>query len=576
MKLFLRYIKPYRISVIILLIFLGGQSACEIMIPTLLATMINDGVSSGNQYLIMTIGLQMVLAAVVAILCAIAASYLAARTSTKLSAGLREQVFFKVEDFSLHEVDQIGTSSLITRTTNDIMQIQTFMTFLMRIGVFAPLMTISGIVMAVITGRNLALTLLVVVPVMSIAIVLIIAKSSKYFKSMQKKIDAINRVLRENLIGIKVIRAFKRSGYEIKRFDAVNEDYTQTSITALQLMSTLVPTVTIIMNLTTIAIIYLGGKMVYGGTMNVGNLVAYVQYITQILMSIMMISMIFIMYPRAATSSERIAEVLDMKLAVTNPGKLVKESRVTGTVEFRNVSFNYPNADDPVLKNISFQANPNETVAIIGSTGSGKSTIANLILRFYDVTEGEILVDGINIKEFDLHTLRNKIGYVPQKGVLFTGTIAENLRFGRQDASIEEVRHAAEVAQAMEFVQDKENQFDSMISQGGANVSGGQKQRLAIARALIKKPEIYVFDDSFSALDYKTDVTLRKALKKETVDATVIIVAQRVSTIMDANKIIVLDNGMISDIGTHKELLNRCRVYQEIVESQFKKGELGA
>jgi len=576
MKLFLRYLKPYKIPVIILIVFLGIQSICEIINPTLLATMINKGISGGNQGLIINIGLKMLLVAVIAMACGLAASYFASRTATKLSAELREKVFFKVEEFSLHEIDKIGTSSLITRTTNDITQIQSFMTFLMKIGFFTPLMALSGVVMAIITGKSLALILVVAIPIMSIIIAFIIFKTTKYFKSMQKKIDAINRVLRENLIGIKVIRAFKRSQHEINRFDNVNDDYAQTSIHAQRLMGSLIPTVTVIMSLTTIAVMYFGGKMVYLGTMNVGNLVAYVQYITQILMSVMLISMIFIMYPRAAASAERISEVIDMELLVKNTDKPLTETKTKATVEFKNVSFAYPNAEEAVLKNISFKANPNETVAIIGSTGSGKSTIVNLIPRFYDVTEGEILIDDINIKEYGQNRLRGKIGFVPQKGILFSGTITENLCFGKQDATIDEIYHAAEVAQATQFIEQKDDKFDAFITQGGNNVSGGQKQRLAIARALIKKPEIYIFDDSFSALDYKTDVLLRKALKEETVGATIIIVAQRVSSIMEADKIIVMDEGKIDDIGTHKELLTRCLVYQEIVASQFREGEMGA
>jgi ATP-binding cassette subfamily B protein len=330
------------------------------------------------------------------------------------------------------------------------------------------------------------------------------------------------------------------------------------------------PTVILIMSLTTITVMYFGGKMVYSGTMNVGNLVAYVQYITQILMSVMLISMIFIMYPRATASAERISEVIDMELSVKNTDKPLTETKTKATVEFKNVSFAYPNAEEAVLKNISFKANPN------GSTGSGKSTIVNLIPRFYDVKEGEILIDDINIKEYDKNRLRDKIGFVSQKGILFSGTITENLCLGKQDASIDEIYHAAEVAQSTEFIEQKDNKFDVFITQGGNNVSGGQKQRLAIARALIKKPEIYIFDDSFSALDYKTDVLLRKALKEETVGATIIIVVQRVSSIMEADKIIVMDEGEIDDIGTHKELLTRCSVYQEIVASQFREREMGA
>lgn len=602
MKKLLKHLLPYKFQVLFLILFLLAQSVSEIALPTLLAQVINLGIIKNDSSVIILLTLAMLAVSVMAFFGAVSASYFSSKITSKLSADLRQKVFKKVNDFSLYEVDKFGVSSLITRTTNDVSQIEFFLTFFMRIGAFAPLMITGGVVMAIVTGKNLSLILIAAIPVMAIFVGIMIYFGSKIFKKMQTKIDSINRVLRENLTGLKVIKAFRRTTYEMNRFDKENQDYTKISILAQRLMGGLFPVVIIILNLTTIAVMYFGSSMVIGGTMDVGSLVAYSQYIVMILMSVMMISMIFVMYPRAVASSDRVAEILESEILITDVQEetesnsadsinenaqntkgfnevqlLVNEQQVAEQtalplIEFKNVSFTYPNAKKPVLQNISFTAYSNQTVAIIGGTGSGKSTIVNLIPRFYDVTQGEILFKGKNIKNMPQKKLREVIGYVPQKGVLFSGTIEENLKLGNENASDEEIKKASEIAQADKFIHEKEEGYRSLVSQGGKNFSGGQKQRLTIARALVKNPEIYIFDDSFSALDFKTDALLRKALKKEVKGSTMFIVAQRISTIMNADKIIVLNDGKIEDIGTHQELLERSAFYNEIVSSQFKKG----
>lgn len=621
MKRMLKYLQPYKFYVLFLLFVLLVQSASEIALPTLLASVINLGILKNDNSAIVLITLLMLAVSVTAFLGAAGASFFSSRITSKLSANLRQRVFKKVNEFSLYEIDKFGVSSLITRTTNDISQIEHFLTFFMRAGAFAPIMAIGGTTMAIIAGKSLSFVLIAAIPVTIIFVAIMIYFGSKIFKKMQTKIDSINRVLRENLTGLKVIKAFRRTKYEINRFDEQNKDYTKISILAQRLMGGLFPVVILILNLTTIAVMYFGSSMVINATMDVGSLVAYSQYIVMILMSVMMISMIFVMYPRAVASSDRVAEVLESEILISdnvnlqnvensnivlennnqneNANEIVKSQnnnkinssnknvsamfleeetkKESGTpaplIEFKGVSFTYPNAKKPVLQNISFTAERNQTIAIIGGTGSGKSTIINLIPRFYDVTEGEILIKGRNIKELPQKDLRDKIGYVPQKGVLFSGTILENLTIGNKNATEEEIIKAAKIAQADKFVLEKEEGYNAPVSQGGKNFSGGQKQRLTIARAIVKNPEIYIFDDSFSALDFKTDAALRKALKKEIKNCTIFIVAQRISTIMNADKIIVLNEGKIEGIGTHQELMESSSFYKEIVNSQFKKGD---
>ncbi len=444
---------------------------------------------------------------------------------------------------------------------------------MLRMMISAPMMCIGGIIMAVSKDAKLSLVIIVVMPILAMAIGIIGKKGMPLFKMMQLKIDKLNLVLRENLTGIRVIRAFNRIDHEKKRFDKANLDLTNTAIKVNKIMAALMPIMMVVLNFTTIAVVWFGGIRIDNGSMQVGDLMAFIQYVMQIMFSLIMVSMMFILIPRASASAVRINEVLDT-VSEINDGDNTKSSNKKGYIEFKDVTFNYPGAEKPALSNISFSAKPGETTAIIGGTGSGKSTLISLIPRFYDVSGGSILVNGIDIREMTQEDLRLKVGFVPQKAVLFSGTIADNIRYGKENASYEEVKHAAEIAQASDFISNMKDGFESVISQGGTNVSGGQKQRLSIARALVRRPEIYVFDDSFSALDFKTDAKLRAALKKETGKSTVIIVAQRVSTVMNADRIIVLDDGQIAGIGNHKELLNTCDVYREIVSSQLSEEEL--
>jgi ATP-binding cassette subfamily B protein len=448
---------------------------------------------------------------------------------------------------------------------------------MMRMMVVAPMMCIGGIIMALLTDPTLGLVIIGALPVLALLIFFVSRKSIPLFKSLQKKLDKLNLVQREGLTGIRVIRAFNRDKHEQERFREANTDLTETALKVNRLMAAMMPIMMLTINFATIAIIWFGSIRIDNGYLMVGDLMAFIQYAMMILFSLMMVSMIFVMVPRAAVSAGRINEVLEMTAAIRDEAEAAgyeAHKHARGYVEFRNVTFRYPGAEEPVLRDITFTAGPGEVTAIIGGTGAGKSTLINLIPRFYDVESGSVLVDGVDVRKMPQEVLRSKIGFVPQKAVLFTGTIADNIRYGKEDATDEELRRAAETAQAMEFITQMEDGFNTLIAQGGKNVSGGQKQRLAIARALVRRPEIYVFDDSFSALDYKTDAKLRAALREETKDATVIIVAQRVSTIIDADRIIVLDEGKIVGNGTHQELMKSCEVYREIVSSQLSEEEI--
>ena len=574
-KLF-KYLKPYEMSVAVVLVLIFFQSLSDLYLPTLMSDIVNKGIFSGDTNYIIRVGGKMLLVAAVGTACAVLASYLSSKISSGFGKILRKEVFSKVESFSLNEFNNIGTASLITRTTNDITQIQQVLLIIFRMMVSAPMMCIGGIIMAVSKDAKLSLVLVAVLPIIALLIYVIANKGIPLFKAMQIKIDKLNLVVREELTGIRVIRAFNRSDHEKGRFNKANYDLTQNAVKVNRIMAALMPLMMLIINFTTIAIIWFGAKRVDGGNMQIGDLMAFIQYAMQILFSLIMVSMMFVMIPRASASADRINEVLDVNPEIKDAEATKNADDKKGFVEFNNVTFSYPGAEKPVISNISFKAKPGETVAVIGGTGSGKSTLINLIPRFYDIQSGSILVDGVDIKEMSQESLRAKIGFVPQKTVLFTGTISENIRYGKEDATDDEVRHAAETSQSMEFIEKMEDGFDSVIAQGGTNVSGGQKQRLSIARALVRKPEIYIFDDSFSALDFKTDAKLRAALKKETKDSTMIIVAQRVSTVMDADKIIVLDEGKVAGIGTHRELLNTCEVYHEIVSSQLSEEEMMA
>ena len=570
----IRFLKPFKISVAVVLLLVFAQTFSELYLPTLMADIVDTGIVNGNiPYIINTCGFMLLIAAA-GTLCSIGASFLASKTAAGLGRLLRSKVFSRVEDFSLQEFNQMGTATLITRTTNDINQIQTVTFMILRMMVSAPIMCLGGIFMAVSMDRPLSLLLLIAVPLIVLLVTFIMRHAIPLFKLMQIKLDRLNLVLRENLTGIRVIRAFNRISRERERFTAANRDLTDNAIRVNKLMAAMMPGMMLVMNFTIIAIIWFGSIRIDGGGMQVGSLMAFIQYATMILLSLVMMSMMFIMLPRAAASAVRINEILDIIPGIKDPDRVKQPDSDKGCLEFKDVSFSFPGAEQPALSNISFTARPGETTAIIGGTGSGKTTLINLIPRFYDVSQGAVLIDGVDVREMSQESLRSKIGLVPQTAVLFSGSITENIRFGQEDASPHEVYAAAQTAQALEFITGMKNGFDSFIEQGGTNVSGGQKQRLSIARAIVRRPDIYIFDDSFSALDFKTDARLRAALKEETRESTVLIIAQRVSTIMEADQIIVLENGQIAGKGSHKELLESCEVYREIVYLQLSEEEL--
>ncbi|MCZ2258112.1 ABC transporter ATP-binding protein [Sporosarcina sp. G11-34] len=569
----LKNLTVYKWIVLAILGLVFIQSMSDLFLPTLMADIIDKGVVVGDIPYIWKIGGLMLLVSAFSALASVAASFYSSKAAMGFGRDIRRKVFTHVESFSLQDFDKVGTASLITRTTNDITQLQQVVIMMLRMVVSAPIMFVGGLVMALSKDAKLSLVIVAAMPVLIGAILLVLYKGVPLFKTVQKRLDRLNLVLRENLTGIRVVRSFNREKEEQVRLRKANEELTDVSIKVNKLMAFLMPIMMLVMNITIVGVIWFGGIRIDSGSMQIGDLMAYIQYVTLIMFSLVMASMMFIMIPRAAVSAKRINEVLDMKPTFLDEGtELATKER--GTLEFKNVSFNYPEAEEPALSDISFKAKSGEVTAIIGGTGAGKTTLINLIPRFYDVSRGTILVNGVDTQKSSQEEIRSKIGFVPQKALLFTGTIAENIRFGKQDATQAEIEHAARIAQAADFINDMKDGYESTISQGGSNVSGGQKQRLSIARALIRKPDIYIFDDSFSALDYKTDANLRAALKDETKDATVVIVAQRVSTVIDANQIIVLDRGQIAGIGTHKELLETNSVYQEIVQSQLSEEEI--
>ncbi|HBM3861737.1 TPA: ABC transporter ATP-binding protein [Listeria innocua] len=572
MKLMKR-LKPYWLSITAVLVLTFGQVIGQLFLPTLMSNIIDKGVVKGDTDYIWSTGMQMLLISFASVILSVIVVYLASRISMGFGKDLRDKIFTKVEDFSLQEFGKVGTSSLITRTTNDVVQIQNVLYMMMRLMVMAPIMLLGGIIMAVGRDAKLSLIFVVVLPLLLLLVVILGGKAMPMFKSLQKKMDKLNRVIREGLTGIRVVRSFNRNEDELEKFEEANADYATTAIKVNRLLSLMSPLMMLLMNLTSIAIVWIGSIFIGNGDMEVGDLMAFIQYAMQIMMSFMMLSAVFIMIPRAGASAERINEVLDMKAEILNPEN-PKTSTPPAKLSFEHVTFRYEGAEKPVIEDITFEAKAGETIAIIGSTGAGKSTLINMIPRFYDVESGVVKINGIDVREMDQSKLRQKIGLVPQKAVLFTGTIASNMRYGKEDATDEEIWAALRTAQAENFVSKLANGLGSRVEQGGNNFSGGQKQRLSIARSLIRKPEIYIFDDSFSALDFKTDAKLREALKAETTEAVTLIVAQRITSVVNSDQIIVLNEGKIAGIGTHEELKESNKIYQEIMKSQLSEEEI--
>ncbi|NSO44963.1 multidrug efflux ABC transporter subunit EfrA [Enterococcus faecalis] len=574
MKLMWRYTMRYKKLLFADFICVFGFILIELGLPTILARMIDKGIIPRDMDYIYQQGIWMVVITIIGVAMNILLGYFGARITTNIVRDIRDDLFEKIQTFSHSEYESIGVSSLITRTTNDAYQIMLFMGNILRLGFMTPVMFIASLYMVMRTSPSLGMYVLGALPFLLLAVVGIARLSEPLSKKQQKNLDGINGILRENLSGLRVIRAFVNEKFEESRFNKVNETYTKSSKSLFRLMAAAQPGFFFLFNIVMALIIWSGTVQISHGDLEVGNLIAFIEYIFHALFSFMLFASVFMMYPRAAVSASRIQEALDMEPAIREE-EGVTETATKGYLEFKNVTFAYPgHAESPVIRNVSFKASPGETVAFIGSTGSGKSTLIQLIPRFYDVSEGEILIDGVNVKDYQLSALRNKIGYIPQKALLFTGTIADNLRYGKEDATLEEMERAIDIAQATEFVSQKPQGYDEPLSEGGTNFSGGQKQRLAIARAIIRNPEIYIFDDSFSALDYQTDANLRARLKKETTESTVLIVAQRVGTIMHADRIVVLNEGDVVGIGTHRELLETCPIYYDIAASQLSEEEL--
>lgn len=546
-------------------------AVAEMMLPSLLAEMINSGVTDSSQSTIFT--LAAVMAGITALACIVnfLSVRIASRISTGFSAELRGQVFEKVQSFSAAELDRFGTASLVTRSTSDITNVQNFLTMLLRIGILAPMMAAAGLVFSAATGGQVSSVLLVAIPVLLVGCGIVILLASRYSIKLRQKLDKINRLFLESLEGVRVIRAFNKQKAESRRFGEANSDYAATAMTSGRITSLLLPVINVIFGVTTAVVLGLGAHYVETGAMEVGSLVANSQYISMVLMSVMLLALVIMMFPTAYACAGRIAEVLETETSIQDGSFSLQDRPLRATVEFRHVTFAYPGAPEPILKDVSFETHPGEITAIIGGTGRGKSSILKLIPRLYDPLFGEVLIDGVNAREYAADDLRSLVGYVPQKNVLFSGDIASNLNFGKEDGTQQDWQAAAKIACAEEFILKKEKGYHDGIAQGGTNLSGGQRQRMAIARAVMKKPEIYVFDDSFSALDMKTDQMLRKNLKAAMGDATIIMVAQRVSTILDADRILVVDDGSIVGQGTHKELLNTCPLYREIAEIQLGK-----
>lgn len=572
-KLLVRSVAPYGGLLTGVIVFQLAQSIANLYLPGLNADIIDNGVATGDTGYIWRVGGIMLALSFVQAACAIAGVYFGAKIAMKVGRDLRAKVFSRVATFSENEVQKFGAPSLITRSTNDVQQVQMLVLMTATLLVSTPFMAIGGVIMALHQDSGLSWIMVVAIPVLLAGVGAVISQMVPHFRRMQKRIDQINRVLREQLTGIRVVRAFVREPEETKRFAKANQDVTDSALAAGRLMAVMFPFVMVVLNLGSVAVLWFGAGRVESGQMQVGALSAFLTYLIQILMSVMMATFLFVMVPRASVAADRIGEVLETETSVAQPANAITAMPTPGTVEFRGVTFAYPGAEQPVLADVSFTATPGTTTAIIGSTGAGKSTLLNLIPRLYDATDGQVLVGGVDVRELDMDTLWEGLGLVPQKPYLFAGTVGSTLRYGKADATDDELWAALEISQAKGFVEKMPEQLETAVAQGGTTVSGGQRQRLSIARALVRKPGVLLFDDSFSALDTATDARLRAALKRSVTDATVIVVAQRVSSIMDADQILVMEDGRIIDRGTHEELLETSETYQEIVSTQLRAEE---
>ncbi|MBP1043714.1 ABC transporter ATP-binding protein [Vagococcus sp. BWB3-3] len=575
MKLMWKYTMRHKKLLFFNFLCVFGFIIIELGLPTLLGRMIDIGVKQKDFDYVKMMGLFMLAIVAVGITLNMLLTYFGAKLNTSIIIDIRDDMFENMQTYSHQEYEKLGVSSLITRTTNDAYQVMMFLGQFLRLGFMTPMMFAASLYMIMRESASLSKFVFFAIPFLLLGVIIIARISEPLSEKQQKNLDKINMILRENLSGLRVIRAFVNEKFEEKRFDDVNENYAASSTKLFKLVAVAQPGFYFLFNIIMVLVIWFGAKQIDLGQLEVGKLISFIEYVFHALFSFMLFASVFMMYPRAAVSANRIQEVLDTVTSISENPDGVKETATQGVIEFKNVTFAYPGAtESPVIRDVSFTANPGETVAFIGSTGSGKSTLIQLIPRFYDTTKGDILIDGVNVKDYNLTALRQKIGFIPQKALLFTGTIRENMLFGKADATEEDLHYAAEVSQATEFISQKADGYDELLSEGGANFSGGQKQRLAIARAIIRRPAIYVFDDSFSALDYKTDANLRARLKKETTTSTVLIVAQRVSTIMQADKIVVLNEGDVVAIGTHRELLKSCEIYYDIASSQLSEEEL--
>lgn len=575
MKCVFKELASYKKQLVLIVLTVLGTTLSTLGLPSLLMRLIDTAIPNEDIAMVLRVGGFMIALVLFGLFCGIATSRLSATVSMGVGRNLRSKIFAKVQYFSQTEIDKFSASSLITRTNNDVSQVQMFLNQCLRIAIQAPLMCVCGIILAISSSPQLSGVLVVSIPLMAVILVIIAKIAVPLSTKIQVKIDRINLVMREKLTGVRVIRAFGTSDFESKKFDEINRDYQKTNKKLQRTTNAVMPVLVVILSLTAALVMLMAANQSVskGVDYTIGEIMAIIQYIMQIMMAVIMLTLVFVMLPRASTAAARAQEVLETESSIQNKENTKDNTSQQGYLEFKNVTFKYPGADVPAIENLSFKAKPGETTAIIGGTGMGKSTIVNLIPRLYDVTEGQVLVDGVDVRDYDTEVLRNKIGFVPQKAVLFSGTIDSNIAFGDRNANEDRIEEAVKIAQSYDFVMKKDDGFNSPISQGGTNVSGGQRQRLAIARAIVRKPEIYVFDDSFSALDFKTDKALRTALGGETENATVVIVAQRISTIIDADRIIVIEKGQVVGMGTHKELLETCDVYKEIANSQMSKEE---